>query len=251
VIRVRDGQIIESRDYVDHAEIARALGRAVPAAVPVGGDWRERARQHYEDAVFDDDAGALDTADQELDAIEASLALARGRIRHARFLLGGPPDDATLATFERSAELHRKVGDARGEAEALFWAAAFCQVARDDSETALPLLERSGQLAAAAGDPLTLSYVARHIGFADQDAGRPGLARQRFTQSLQLRREIGFQRGVAAALLALAELTARHGDPDEAGALLAEALETARASGARGIQRRIEQSPACSPRSRS
>jgi hypothetical protein len=79
----------------------------------------------------------------------------------------------------------------------------------------------------------------------------PANSRQRFTQSLQLRREIGFQRGVAAALLALAELTARHGDPDEAGALLAEALETARASRARGIQHRIEQSPACSPRSRS
>lgn len=69
----------------------------------------------------------------------------------------------------------------------------------------------------------------------------PANSRQRFTQSLQLRREIGFQRGVAAALLALAEFTSNHGDAAAAAALLDEAAERARTSGARGIQRRVGQ----------
>jgi ketosteroid isomerase-like protein len=264
VIRVRDGQIVESRDYGDDVEIARILGtldqlaaavsqRAVsqragangrqiggtpPAA---GGGWLERARQRYEDAAFGDDVGALAAADQELDAIEAGLALARGRIMHARFLTGGEPDDATLAHFERAAARYAKLGDDRGEAEALFWVATFYQTVRGDHAAARPLLDRSEKLATAADDPLTLSYVARHIGFADESAGDLDRARQRLAESLRLRRELGFQRGVAAALLALAEFTGRHGDPSEARALLAEAAQTATASGARGIQRRIEQ----------
>ena len=46
----------------------------------------ERARLLYERAVFDGDAGALATADSELDGVEADLALARGRVIHTRFL---------------------------------------------------------------------------------------------------------------------------------------------------------------------
>jgi ketosteroid isomerase-like protein len=268
VIRVRDGQIVESRDYADHLEIARILGTldqladAVSQRAGTGGasqgagggtpgaadggsqaadGWLERARQRYEDAVFGDDAGALATADQELDAVEAGLGLSRGRIMHARFLAGGEPDDGALAHFERAAALYAQLGDERGEAAALFWAGTFYQVVRGDNDAARPLLDRAEKLAAAASDAMTLSYVSRHLGFADESAGHLDRARQRLAQSLRLRRELGFQRGVAAALLALAEFTGRHGDPSEARTLLTEAADTARASGARGIQRRIEQ----------
>jgi ketosteroid isomerase-like protein len=255
VIRVRDGQIIESRDYVDHVEIARILGRlddlaaarqrTSPAAGPApsagAAGWLRRAQQHYEDAAFDDDVAGLAAADQELDAVEAGLTLARGRIMHARFLAGSEPDDDTRATFERAAALYRKLGDARGEAESLFWTATFHQAVRGDHQSARPLLDRAGELATAAGDTLTLSYVARHLGFADAQAGRLDLARQRLTESLTLRRELGFERGVAAALLALAEFEGRHGDPGEAAALLDEAEDRAEASRAAGIERRIGQ----------
>jgi len=40
----------------------------------------------YESAVFGGNAEALSTGDRELDAVEADLALARGRLLHARFL---------------------------------------------------------------------------------------------------------------------------------------------------------------------
>ncbi len=182
----------------------------------------------------------LDQADAELDLVEAGLALARGRIMHARFLADGQLDPATLAQFERAAELYARAGDERGEAEARFWAGTFHQVGRDDDQAARPLLERAAELAGAAGDRLTLSYAVRHLGFAEEAAGRLDAAREQLAESLRLRRELGFERGVSAALLALAENARARGDQDTARALLAEAGESARRAGARGILRRIE-----------
>jgi ketosteroid isomerase-like protein len=259
VMRIRDGQIVESRDYADHVEIARMLGgldqlaaevrgrpgAAARVAAPAGpGDWEDQARQRYEDALFGGDPAQLDQGDAELDLVQAGLALARGRIMHARFLASGQLDEAALAQFERAAELYAKAGDARGEAEALFWAAVFHQVGRDDEQAARPLLERAEPLAKAAGDRLTLSYVVRHLGFADEAAGRLDQARDRLAESLRLRREVGFERGVSAALLALAGNAGARGDKAAAAALLAEAAQSARQSGAAGILRRIEEEQA-------
>jgi ketosteroid isomerase-like protein len=237
VMRIADGQIVESRDYADHGTIARVLG-GEPAAD--AEDWEHRARRRYEAALFDDQPGQLDQADAELDLVEAGLALARGRIMHARFLAGGELDAATLTQFERAAELYGRAGDDRGEAEALFWAGTFHPVGRGDDPAARPLLERSAELASAAGDRLTLSYAVRHLGFAEQAAGRLDAARDQFAESLRLRRELGFERGVSAALLALAENARARGDETEAESLLDEAAATAKSAGADGILRRIE-----------
>jgi hypothetical protein len=83
----------------------------------------ERVRQAgllYEQAVFTGDAGPLAAADLELDAAEADLAVARGRLIHTRFLLRRDQDPASaqedpgeLALFERAARLYRALGDAR------------------------------------------------------------------------------------------------------------------------------------------
>ena len=159
---------------------------------------------------------------------------------HARFLAGGRRDDAELACVERAAALYAAAGNACGEAEALFWVATFHQVIDDDNAAARPLLDRAGALAAAAGDRLTLSYVVRHQGFADEADGDLDRAAERFAESLRLRRELGFGRGVSAALLALAELTRRRGDIGQADALLTEAEQAARSSDAPGILRWIE-----------
>src|SRR6201989_2329594 len=91
-------------------------------------DRIERARLLYERAVYGGDASALETADRELDAVEADLALGRGRVIHTRFLaqldeelerLTEDPRELTL--FERAMELYRELGDVRGESESLFW----------------------------------------------------------------------------------------------------------------------------------
>jgi hypothetical protein len=204
-------------------------------------DRLTRAKERYEQAVFGGDTDALAVADRELDGVEADLALARGRIVHARFLASKREDPGELGLFERAARLYRHLGDVRGEAEALFWVGTFHQVLRDDYASGLPALERSYELAAQAGDRLTLSYAARHLGFAAAEGGDPDTARERLTESVRLRREIGFQPGVAAGLLALADLASRTGDEQGAWQFLDEATAVAEASGAQGILTWIEQ----------
>jgi hypothetical protein len=78
------------------------------------------------------------------------------------------------------------------------------------------LFERAARLYhalgdAQVGDKLTMSYAIRHLGFAHMAAGAGDAARQRLEESVRLRREIGFQPGVAAGLVALAHLAAGEG----------------------------------------
>jgi tetratricopeptide (TPR) repeat protein len=201
----------------------------------------ELAAALYERSVFGGDASAIAQALTELDQVEADLALARGRILHARFLEHQHEDATELVLFERAVQLYQQLGDARGEAEAQFWVGTFHQVVRGDTGTALPSLERSYALAIEVGDRLTQSYAVRHLGFADLAAGEAVRGRERLEESVRLRRAIGFQPGVAAGLLALAEVAAEEGRPDEAVSILDEATAIAAASGANGIQRWIDE----------
>ncbi|MFE9428616.1 tetratricopeptide repeat protein [Kitasatospora sp. NPDC006697] len=195
----------------------------------------EQADFLYQRAVFGGDAEAPAAADRLLDAAEADLALVRGRVAHARFLAERVADAEELALFERAAQLYRRLGDGRGEGEALFWIGAFHQVVRDDTEQALPPFTRSLELATAAGDGLTASYALRHLAFADHMAGRLEQARTRFEESTRLRRELGFLPGVAANLVGLAYLAAQQDRRTDAAALLAEATELADTAGAHGV----------------
>lgn len=207
-------------------------------------DRIEQARLLYERAVFGGDADAVTAAERELDAVEADLALARGRIVHARFLNDRREDPDELRLFERAAELYRRLGDVRGEAEALFWIGCFHQVVRDDEAAAVPVLEESHRKAVQAGDPLTASYALRHLGFAEHNAGRLASARERLAESTRLRREIGFLPGVAANLVGLAYITAGEGRRDEARKLLDEAESIASAAQAHGILRHVREAQA-------
>jgi tetratricopeptide (TPR) repeat protein len=213
-------------------------------------DRIEQARLLYERAVFDGDASGevLATADQELDGVEADLALARGRILHTRFLEQrdhdpgrAVADPRELALFERATELYRDRADGRGEGEALFWVGCFHQVVRRDDETAVPILERSRELAEQAGDKRTLSEVLRHLGIAEHRAGRLDAAREELEQSSRLRREIGQLPGVAANLVGLAYIAAADDRPADAAALLTEAAAIAQAAGADRITRQVEE----------
>jgi len=135
-------------------------------------DRIERSRLCYEQFVFGGDVTALATAERELDAVEADLALARGRVMHGRFLAQSCEDPQELSLFERAAQLHQMLGDVRGLAESLFWVGIFHQVVRHDNDAAVPAFERSHELAAQLGDLRTLSYVLRHLGIAEHAAGR-------------------------------------------------------------------------------
>lgn len=211
-------------------------------------DRLEQTQRLYERAVFGGDASALAEAERHLSAVEADLAVARGRVIHARFLdatsrtLNAPDDIADeLALFERAIELYRSLGDVRGEAEAQFWIGTFHQVVQQDDAAAVPVLERARALATQADDPLTLSYALRHLGIAEHRAGHLDEARSYLEESTQLRRQLRFRPGVAANLVGLAYIAAAGGDRDEAGVMLDEADSIARESSAAGITRQIDE----------
>jgi hypothetical protein len=211
-------------------------------------DWTERSGRLYERAILDGDTGALAVADRELDAVEADLALARGRVMHGRFLAvrnedpeRAAEDPQELTWFERAAGLYRGLDDVRGEGAALFWVGCCHQVVRRDDGAAVPVLERSLELATLAGDKPIMAEALRHLGIAEHRAGRLDAAQERLEESTRLRREIGHVPGVAANLVGLAYITAGQGRADDARVLLDEAGALAEASGAHVITRQVEE----------
>ena len=202
----------------------------------------ERVRQAgrlYERAVFTGDAELLADAGRELDAAEADLAVTRGKLMHARHLLhrdhdpsGAEGNPGELPLFERAAGLYRTLGDARGEADALFWVGCFHQVIGRDDATAVPVLEQSLALASQAGDKAVMSEALRHLGIAAHASGDMEAARQRLEESTRLRREIGLLPGVASNIVGLAYIAAAQGRVEDALALISEGCAIARAAGA-------------------
>lgn len=130
-----------------------------------------RAAEVCERAIFNGEFEELTAAERELDAVQADLALARGKVLHARFLDNRVGDAQELTLFEQAAKLYSALRDRRGEAEAYFWIGCFQQVVRDDNPASLAPLTMSRDLARAAGDDLTLSYALRHLGIAAHISG--------------------------------------------------------------------------------
>lgn len=210
-----------------------------------------RARLLYERAVFTGDGGGLAQADRELDAAEADLAIARGRLVHTRFLLRRDEDPAAakenpgeLPLFERAARLYRALGDIRGAAEALFWIGCFQQVVRHDNALAVPILEQSLKLASQAGEKATMSEALRHLGIAAHGTGQLDAARQHLEESTRLRREIGALPGAAANMVGLAYIAAAQQRIDDALALLDEAGAVAGDSQAHRILQQVSEARA-------
>lgn len=204
-------------------------------------DRIERARLACQRAVFVGDADLLDAAERELNAVEADLAVARGRVMQARSHERRTENPDELASFQRATELYQALGDVRGEGESLFWVGTYHQMSMRDDDTAIPVFERSYELAAQVGDKLTMSYALRHLGYADHTAGRLDAARERLEESTRLRREIGLLPGVAANMVGLAYIAAAQGRRDDALALIEEACSIADASGAQAVMRQVEE----------
>jgi tetratricopeptide (TPR) repeat protein len=216
--------------------------------VPPTDERIERSRLLYERAIFTGDAGALTEADRELDAVEAGLAVARGRLIHGRFLAQrdidqdhAEPDPQALILFDRATGLYQRSGDICGEAEALFWTGCYHQVQGRDDTTAVPILERALALARRAGDPAaaTATEALRHLGIAAHRAGQLDLARQYLEESTRLRREQGSLPGVAANMVGLIYIAIAQGRREDARALAGEAQSIAESSGARTIARQV------------
>ncbi|WP_216586776.1 tetratricopeptide repeat protein [Streptomyces brasiliscabiei] len=210
-----------------------------------------RAEAAYERAVFAGDPSGLGDAERDLDAVEAELALTRGRLLHARFLeerasgASGPERwERERELFRHAADLFRALGDAGGEGRALLWVGIFHQVVRGDDRAAVPALERARVLASEAGDRLTLSYALRHLGIAEHVADRLESARGLLEESVELRREVGFPAGVAANLVGLVYIAAAQGRREDALALAEEASALAGSAGATAVVRQVDEARA-------
>ncbi|AGS67306.1 hypothetical protein [Streptomyces collinus] len=206
-----------------------------------GQDWTERTDELFEAAMFGGDASALDRSDGILDAVEAPLSMARAKVLHVRFLDDREENSQELVLFERAAELYKRLGDVSGEADALFWVGCWHQVVKGDDAVGRPFFERSYALAKSVDDRRTMSYAIRHLGFADKNTGHFEQALERLTESVTLRREIGFKPGEAAGLVALAYLAAETGDPSTAFHHLDEARSVAESCDAKAVLGWIEQ----------
>jgi tetratricopeptide (TPR) repeat protein len=157
----------------------------------------------------------------DFDVAEGWALLALGRTLHARFLRTRVFDDRELPAFQRAAELFAAAGDARGEGEAEFWIGTYFQHTGD--EAAAAHLDHALALARESGDALLLSCVERHLGFAAVIAGDLETAAVHLDESVRLRRPLDFPAGVAAALVARAELALDADQPELAAELLDEA----------------------------
>lgn len=197
------------------------------------------AGELFERAVFGGEFDGLASADAGLNAAEAELLLARGKVLHGRFLQNRVEDPHELTLFERALELCRSVDDERGQAEAFFWIGCFHQVVRDDIEPAVSAFTLSRALAEKSGDDLTLSYVLRHLGFAAHAAGDLDEARALLEQSTALRRTLGFTAGVAANLVGIIYIAKAQGRSNEARALADEATDLAASVGAAAISAQV------------
>jgi tetratricopeptide (TPR) repeat protein len=205
----------------------------------------------FERALFERDRGALTAADRLLDAAEADLLVARGRILHGRFLERRGTDPATaiedpdeLRAFDRAIQLYEALADAGGLAVATFWRGCAIQVVRGDDDAAVPVLAQALELATTAGDRVTMAESLRHLGIAAQRAGELDTAREHLEASTALRREDGALAGVASNLVGLIYIAVAEGRRDDARALVDEARAIAAACGATGVLVHIEDASA-------
>ena len=210
--------------------------------------WQLRAARCYEDATYGGRPELVVDGERELDAIEADLALARGKLLHARFLDGREVrDERELPLFERAVELYRELDDRTKLADALFWVGCCHQVVLQDEASALDYFHAAYDLAAELGADLVRAEAVRHLGFTALRTGELDLALTRFAESLRLRRDVQAAPSVvAAAIIPMAVLAEQRGEVRQAEALFAEATRIAEDNRAVGVLGWIEQARATS-----
>jgi tetratricopeptide (TPR) repeat protein len=201
----------------------------------------ERAEYAYHRAVFGGDPSNLDSALEDLaDDDTPPAQLARGKLLHARFLIEQVRDDAELDCFDRALRGFRADDDHRRQAEALFWQGCYWQVVAGDETRARGALEDAAQMSNDSDDALTRSYALRHLGIAAHNSGDLPTARQLLEESTGLRRDLGFEEGVAANLVGLCYIAAAQGRTEDAVRLADEAETLARHSEADAIRAQAE-----------
>ncbi|NUM79767.1 tetratricopeptide repeat protein [bacterium] len=108
-----------------------------------------------------------------------------------RFNRGEGDYDRPADYFQKALVLSRQIGDARSEAEAIFYSGIIHE--RRQSADPMPFYRQAETLARKHGFKLELSYATRHIAFLMQKEKKLDEALALFNESLKLREEIGFK----------------------------------------------------------
>ena len=214
----------------------RAALALTAAQVAVDGDFWQRTAT----------AGpALERAAEALQAaapdplLAFDLAFLRLRQDYFAELLapGGPRfgpdgrDPAAVDEFARRADrLRHEAPDERRGGEATFYAGLIEDNLRGDSAAARPLFAAAVAAGEATGDGLLTSEALRHLGYLDDQAGQPDLAREQWQRATALRQRAGCVPLTLAQQLLIAEMTASR-DPAAARPAVAEIRRWAQALG--------------------
>lgn len=212
--------------------------------------------QEGEDALFEAAfrSGDFDTASRRLqEALEASQSSGDtsteafvidrlGMVAHYRNVMrvidgediGEADMAAEEALFRRALELREVLGDVAGTAQSLFGVGLVHQVLRGDWPTAVRYYTQAFSLAGEAGTALDLysrSEIHRHLGFyflvEEVDLEK---AVDHLGTSLELREEMGDDRLLPSALVALGQAEAAAGNRRRAIELLERAVTCARSA---------------------
>lgn len=158
--------------------------------------------------------------------LHADAIHAVGRYRYWQMFAGEGDWKSVRDLFTRALELRKVSGDRTDVADSHFYLGLVHQMqgeagpARAEFELGMPY---------ADGDPLMQSFLERHLGALDEDAGDQELARKRYVASLDMRRRAGATLLVPFALNLLAAHEAKvGGNTRRATALYRQASEVAR-----------------------
>jgi tetratricopeptide (TPR) repeat protein len=222
-------------DEIPARELADAGAEALIDAAFITGDFGP-ARELLEKAR---DAAAAG-GDRQTEAVAVERLATLKHYENITKLVAGaevPAADAEAEEkqFRQALAISEELGDEAGTARSAFGVGLVFQVLRSDWPTAMPYYWQALDLSRAleaSGDLHARSEIHRHLGFYyHYEGASPGEAVRHLELSLDLREQIGDQRLLSSALVALGEAELATGNNERAVDLLTRAVAAARAAG--------------------
>jgi tetratricopeptide (TPR) repeat protein len=160
------------------------------------------------------------------DRLLADVHFQRGMALHIDFIMAEGDEERELASFTEAARLYEAAGDAEGAAMATAMMGVYHHVDRLDRATAEPILRRAYE-SAPPGASLARAEAARHLGQIQQELGDPAGGLALLEESLEIRRQAGWEVHFPSAMQAVGYARLEAGDLGGAREVLLQAREIA------------------------
>jgi tetratricopeptide (TPR) repeat protein len=227
------GQLLAAASADTPAE--RAAVSMARATIAADADfWHQRASEGAETAAEEVISFITDGAGEaaELTLLRYDLELLRlQRDYSAELFRSDGRDPVALDELAARARHLRETAPDRGRSgSAAFWAGVIEDNLRGDPVAARALFTEALAAGEETGDDLLTAYALRHLGWANDQAGHPGLAREQWRRAAELRQRAGCVPLTLAQQLLIAEMTVKD-DPGTALPVAAEVRQWAAALG--------------------